>query len=42
MGYEKVQIFRSASAPDPKAQGGDAAFKKFVNDSYHIENEYLM
>jgi energy-coupling factor transporter ATP-binding protein EcfA2 len=42
VGYEKVQIFRIASALDPDAQGGDAAFKKFVNESYHIENEYVM
>jgi energy-coupling factor transporter ATP-binding protein EcfA2 len=42
VGYEKVQIFRIASARDPDAPGGDAAFKKFVNESYHIENEYVM
>ena len=42
VGYEKVQIFRIASALDPDAPGGDAAFKKFVNESYHIENEYVM
>lgn len=42
VGYEKVQIFRIASALDPHAEGGDAAFKKFVNESYHIENEYVM
>jgi hypothetical protein len=33
---------RITSALDPNAQGGDAAFRKFVNESYHIENEYLM
>jgi hypothetical protein len=42
VGYEKVQIFRIASALDPDAAGGGAAFKKFVNESYHIENEYVM
>lgn len=42
VGYEKVQIFRIASALDPDAPGGDAAFRKFVNESYHIENEYVM
>lgn len=42
VGYEKVQIFRIGSALDPDAPGGDAAFKKFVNESYHIENEYVM
>lgn len=42
VGYEKVQIFRVASALDPNAALGDAAFRKFVNESYHIENEYVM
>ena len=42
VGYEKVQIFRIALALYPDAPGGDAAFKKFVNESYHIENEYVM
>lgn len=42
VGYEKVQIFRIASALDPDKPGGDAAFRKFVNESYHIENEYVM
>lgn len=41
VGYEKVQIFRIASAL-MGAPEGDAAFKKFVNESYHIENEYVM
>lgn len=42
VGYEKVQIFRIALALDDFASGGDVAFKKFVNESYHIENEYVM
>jgi wobble nucleotide-excising tRNase len=42
VGYEKVQIFRIASELYPDAAGGDAALKKFVNESYHIENEYVM
>lgn len=42
VGYEKVQVFRIASALDPDSLGGDAAFRKFVNESYHIENEYVM
>ena len=42
VGYEKVQIFRIASALNGGAHGGDAAFQKFVNESYHIENEYVM
>lgn len=42
VGYEKVQICRIALALEPDAPAGDAAFKKFVNESYHIENEYVM
>lgn len=42
VGYEKVQIFRLMSALDPGAMTGDHAFRKFVNESYHIENEYVM
>jgi hypothetical protein len=42
VGYEKVQVFRIASALNPDAAAGDAAFRKFVNESYHIENEYVM
>lgn len=42
VGYEKVQLFRIASALTPDAAAGDAAFRKFVNESYHIENEYVM
>lgn len=41
VGYEKVQIFRVAMEQEG-AVHGDAAFRKFVNESYHIENEYLM
>lgn len=42
VGYEKVQIFRIASTVIPDIPGGDPAFRKFVNESYHIENEYVM
>ena len=42
VGYEKVQIYRIASVLDPDRSKGDPAFKKFVNESYHIENEYVM
>lgn len=42
VGYEKVQIFRIASTVSPDVPGGDPAFRKFVNESYHIENEYVM
>lgn len=42
VGYEKVQIFRIALELDPAVAVGNVAFKKFVNESYHIENEYVM
>jgi hypothetical protein len=42
VGYERVQLFRIASELDPEAAGGDAAFRKFINESFHIENEYVM
>lgn len=41
-GYEKVQLFRIAYQLDPQSANGDPAFQKFVNESYHIENEYVM
>ena len=42
-GYDKLQLFRvyrQAHFPDEK--GDNAVFKKFVDESFHIENEYLM
>ena len=42
VGYEKVQLFRILSVLHPAALGGDDIFTKFVNESYHIENEYVM
>jgi hypothetical protein len=42
VGYEKVQLFRIASELNSTALSGDAAFNKFVNETYHIENEYVM
>lgn len=42
-GYDKLQLFRvyrQAHFPDEK--GSDAILQKFVNESFHIENEYLM
>lgn len=42
VGYEKVQLFRILLALHPAALGGDDIFTKFVNESYHIENEYVM
>ncbi|TEA03930.1 AAA family ATPase [Mycobacteroides salmoniphilum] len=41
VGYEKVQLFR-VLADKNWAKSGDEAFQKFVNETYHIENEYVM
>ncbi len=42
VGYEKVQIFRVMSTLTPEGLQGDDVFRKFVNETYHIENEYVM
>lgn len=42
VGYEKVQLFRTLLADASQAKLNDEAFQKFVNESYHIENEYVM
>lgn len=42
VGYEKVQLFRVMSVLDPISLKGDDVFTKFVNETYHIENEYVM
>lgn len=42
IGYEKLQLFRIMSELDPDGLRGDDAFRKFVNESFHIENEYVM
>ena len=42
IGYEKLQLFRIISELDPAGLGGDDTIKKFVNESFHIENEYVM
>ncbi|GAA4687972.1 AAA domain-containing protein [Promicromonospora umidemergens] len=42
VGYEKVQLFRLFLSDKTWIKGEDRAFQKFVNESYHIENEYLM
>lgn len=40
VGYEKVQIFRiMLEIQEPHE---DDTFKKFVNETFHIENEYVM
>jgi len=40
VGYEKVQIFRMML--EIEAPEDDDTFKKFVNETFHIENEYVM
>ena len=40
VGYEKVQIFRMMLELDEPDD--DDTFKKFVNETFHIENEYVM
>jgi ABC-type Mn2+/Zn2+ transport system ATPase subunit len=37
IGYEKIQLFRII-----KEQHDDAVITKFINEAYHIENEYVM
>jgi len=42
VGYEKVQIFRIMLALERDKLKRDDVFAKFVNETYHIENEYVM
>ena len=42
VGYEKIQLFRIMSELNPEGLSGDSAFRKFINESFHIENEYVM
>lgn len=42
VGYEKLQLFRIMSELAPAGLPGDDAFRKFVHESFHIENEYVM
>ncbi|WP_434181424.1 AAA family ATPase (plasmid) [Clavibacter michiganensis] len=42
VGYEKVQLFRVFTELSPTALTKDRIFTKFVNETYHIENEYVM
>lgn len=42
VGYEKLQLFRIMSELNPDGLIGDDAFRKFINESFHIENEYVM
>lgn len=42
VGYEKVQLFRVFTVLSPTTLTRDKIFTKFVNETYHIENEYVM
>jgi energy-coupling factor transporter ATP-binding protein EcfA2 len=42
VGYEQVQIFRLITPLLDHSANLDAGLKKFINESYHIENEYVM
>jgi len=42
VGYEKVQLFRVFTELSPTTLTKDRIFTKFVNETYHIENEYVM
>lgn len=37
VGYEKIQLFRILGGDHD-----DDVIRKFINESYHIENEYVM
>jgi energy-coupling factor transporter ATP-binding protein EcfA2 len=42
VGYEKVQLFRILYTDKAMKMVGDEVFQKFLNETYHIENEYVM
>lgn len=42
VGYEKLQLFRVLAELHPVLLDGDDVFVKFINETYHIENEYVM
>lgn len=43
IGYDKLQLFRIyKEVHDSSSGGGDDILQKFVNESFHIENEYVM
>jgi hypothetical protein len=42
VGYEKVQLVRVMTELGVVSFEGDKVFSKFVKESYHIENEYVM
>ena len=43
VGYDKLQIFRIfKEIHGSPSQDQSSVFQKFVNESFHIENEYVM
>lgn len=42
VGYDKLQLFRIYKEIHQPADDGDDILQKFVNESFHIENEYVM
>lgn len=41
-GYEKLQLFRIYNEVHPTGKSPNPTIMKFVNESFHIENEYLL
>lgn len=41
-GYDKLQLFRIYKEVHHPANDGDDVLQKFINESFHIENEYVM
>jgi HD superfamily phosphohydrolase YqeK len=42
VGYDKLQLFRVYKEVHQAIDDGDNILQKFVNESFHIENEYVM
>ena len=42
VGYDKLQLFRIYNEVHHPVYDGDDVLQKFVNESFHIENEYVM
>lgn len=42
VGYDKIQLFRIFKELHSSAAESDDILQKFVNESFHIENEYVM
>lgn len=42
IGYDKIQLYRIYKELHMPADKGDGIVQKFLNESFHIENEYVM